>query len=147
MPVKRLQLTLAVFVALAVPAALGGCAQIGAGITGGVEQAIKDATGGALDVSLSGGLPDGFPKDAVPLVDGDVMGASTTIDGKAGWVVNVAATDSGDAASEALIDAGFAETGRASNADGAVVHLASDDYQVTVVSAAESVIYTVVPAA
>jgi hypothetical protein len=141
------RLTVALLVCLAVPAALTGCAQIGETVTGGVEQAIEDATGGALDVNLSGGLPDGFPEDAVPLVSGDVMGASTTIDGRAGWVVNVTAKDSGDAASDALTGAGFTETGSASNADGSVVHLASDAYEVTVVSSAETVIYTVVPVA
>ena len=144
---RQNRLTVALVVCLAVPIGLTGCAQIGDGITGGVEQAIEDATGGALDVNLSGGLPDGFPAEDVPLVDGDVMGASTTIDGKAGWVVNVTAKDSGDAASEALTGAGFTETGRASNADGSVVHLASDAYQVTVVASTDTVIYSVVPAA
>lgn len=143
----RIRLTVALLACLAIPTALTGCTQIGEGITGGVEQAIEDATGGALDVKLSGGVPDGFPTDAVPLVDGNVMGAETTIDGKAGWVVNVTAQDSGDAASEALTTAGFTESGRVSNADGSVVHLSGDGYDVTLVSTPETVIYTVVPVA
>lgn len=141
------RLTLALLACLVVPTVLTGCTQIGETITGGVEHAVEDATGGALDVNLSGGLPDGFPQDAVPLVDGDIMGASTTVNGKAGWVVNVTASDAGDAASEALTGAGFTETSRASNADGAVVNFSSDAHEVTVVSSAETVIYTVVPVA
>ncbi|MBG6239364.1 hypothetical protein IWX78_002343 [Mycetocola sp. CAN_C7] len=141
----RPRLVILVLACLVTPITLTGCTQIGDGISGGVEQAIEDASGGALDVNLSGGLPEGFPEAEVPLVPGDVMGAATTVNGTAGWVVNVTAQDAGDAASELLTDAGFTETGRASNADGSVLSTTSDSFQVTVVSSPDTVVYTVVP--
>ncbi|QAY73567.1 hypothetical protein ET445_09670 [Agromyces protaetiae] len=64
---------------------------IGDLVSGGAEKAIEDATGG--DVSLGGDLPEGFPKDEVPLVDGEILfAAGNDAEGETGWLVTVKAT-------------------------------------------------------
>lgn len=107
-----------------------------------VQDAVREATGG--DVQLSEGVPEGFPTDAVPLIDGSVRGATQTKDATTHWVVLVSGDVSADEAEQALTDAGFTVDDEVSTADlGSVMTLSSDAYDVTVVGASDSVLYTV----
>lgn len=133
-----------VFALTAVPA-ISGCSLVEDSVASGVEDVIKEATGG-LDVELSSGLPDGFPEDAVPVIDGDIFGAATTIDEKDAWVVSVSVKDSGAAARDALVDAGFAVDSEVTSKDGTAAQFSGNGYQVSLVVSSESVIYTVVTA-
>jgi hypothetical protein len=128
--------------ALLVPA-LAGCSAIESSVRDGVEQAITDASGGKLDVNLKEGVPEGFPSDVVPLVEGSTVGALSQIGGKDVWVITVQTPNSGSAARDALVAAGFAVDAEASTGEGSLVTLSSDAYDVKVVVTAESVLYTI----
>ena len=89
------------------------------------ERAIENAAGEGADAgefkvetdegtfSSGGSLPDDFPSDEVPLLDGEVLqAASSTQAGSAGYVV-IVVVDEGveeavEAANQRLLDAGFA---------------------------------------
>ncbi len=107
-----------------------------------VQDAVREATGG--DVELTEGVPDGFPTDVVPLIDGSIRGATQTEGSDIHWVVLVSGDVSADDAKKKLQEAGFTVDGEASTAKlGSVMTMSSDDYDVTVVGASESVLYTV----
>lgn len=88
----------------------------GSGDTGDqtVEDFIEGATGGDIDIELDA-VPEGFPTEAVPLVEGDVVAgfAVPASDGKTAWQVTIAATDEATAegAGALLEAAGLAHNG------------------------------------
>jgi hypothetical protein len=102
--------------AVALATAVAGCTSnpIENIVGGAVDQAVEEAVGGPVDVSTDGNVPDGFP-EAVPLVEGTVIGGAGG--GDLGWTVAITA-DSIDRFAEAqtaLEEAGF--TTNTSNAD------------------------------
>lgn len=112
-------------------------------MTHSVQDAVEDATDG--DVDLTRGVPSGFPTDAVPLIDGTVRGATQTSGSTERWVVAVTGSDvSGDEAKNLLTGAGF-DVGRSASQEdlGSVTTLASAEYDVTLLTARQSVVYTV----
>ncbi|MCU1440214.1 MAG: hypothetical protein JWP85_1211 [Rhodoglobus sp.] len=128
---KRLTVPLAILVALAVAPALSGCAG------NPIESIIEGATGG--DVDLGGaGLPEGYPTEEVPLIDGEIIfGAG--IGAAEGHVWNVTVKVSGADAIEQiksqLEGAGFTanEAGiGGTTADAATALFESDKYGVLV---------------
>ncbi|TQO21577.1 hypothetical protein FB385_0386 [Paramicrobacterium agarici] len=124
--------------------ALSGCSLVEQTMSQTVQDAVREATGG--DVELSEGVPQGFPTDAVPLVDGSIRGATQTQGSTTHWVVLVSGDVSADDAEQRLSDAGFAVDDEVSTAElGSVVNLSSDEYDVTVVAASDSLLYTVTP--
>jgi len=135
--------TLALLAALVLAPTLAGCSVIESTVKDSVEQGIRDATGGDFDVNLDEGLPDGYPADAVPVVDGTVNGGRGTVDGKETFVVTVQAADAGTAAKDALVAAGLTIDGEIANGDGSIVSLSSAAYDVKLVTSAESILYTV----
>ena len=82
---NRHAIALGIIVALAVTPALSGCSL--------VKNTIQNATGGQVDVGGKS-VPENFPKDAVPLIDGEVVygGGVTTKDGSA-WNVTIKVKD------------------------------------------------------
>lgn len=107
------------------------------GVENAVEGAVEGATG--TDVDLGGGeLPDGFPTDAVPVIDGEIVyGAGMAVDGGQAWAVMVKVADRDAAYAEVkqlLTDAGFETTMESSAEGGAFAIFTSDAYvaQVTV---------------
>ncbi|WP_166983317.1 hypothetical protein [Paramicrobacterium fandaimingii] len=121
---------------------LSGCSFVEQTVNQTVQDAVREATGG--DVELTEGVPDGFPTDGVPLIDGSIRGATQTDGSDTHWVVLVSGDVSADEAKKKLTDAGFSVDGEASTAKlGSVMTMSNDDYDVTVVSASESVLYTV----
>lgn len=91
---------LAVVVAIGVPVTLSGCSI--------ARNVVEGATG--VDIG-DGGIPDDFPTDQVPLIEGEVVfgGSGGTADAR-GWNVTVEVTDGTafDTAKAALEAAGFA---------------------------------------
>jgi ABC-type glycerol-3-phosphate transport system substrate-binding protein len=99
-----------------------------------VEGAVEDAAGS--DVDLGGTtLPDGFPSDAVPVIEGEIVyGAGM---GGEAWAVMVKVADRDAAYAEVkqlLTDKGFETTMESSAEGGAFAIFTSDAYvaQVTV---------------
>jgi len=84
---------------------LAGCVNPGSVVEGVVEQ----ATGG--DVDLGGdSIPEDFPLDEVPLIDGDVLfGARVNADGGSAWNVTISTVDPNalQTVSTQMADAGF----------------------------------------
>jgi hypothetical protein len=129
---SRLALPFAIVIALAITPTLAGC------FGNPVESIIEGATGG--DVDLGGAeLPDGYPVDAVPVIDGEILfGMGVGTDGAKAW--NVTVKVSGVAAIDdikaQLIAAGFTESeapvGGATDV-GATAVLESPEYGVLVV--------------
>lgn len=140
---RRVSLALVVLGALLVPA-LSACSFVEQAVNQSVQDVVKEATGG--DVELTDGVPSGFPEDAVPLVEGEVRGATQTSGSSTHWVVVVSGDVSADAAEQTLTDAGFTVQSEMAQADlGSMTTLTSDGYTVTVVGASSSVLYTVTP--
>lgn len=135
--------SLALLAALVLAPTLAGCSVIESTVKDSVEQGIRDATGGDFDVNLDEGLPDGYPVDAVPVVDGTVNGGRGTVDGKDTFVVTVQATDAATAAKEALVAAGFTVDAEIANGDGSIVTMSTTAYDVKLVASADSILYTV----
>lgn len=124
--------------------ALTGCSFVEQTVNQTVQDAVREATGG--DVELTDGVPEGFPSDAVPLIDGSIRGATQTSGSSTHWVVLVSGDVSADDAEQELADAGFAVDGEVSTAElGSVMTLSNDAYDVTVVGSSGSVLYTVTP--
>lgn len=101
-----------------------------------VEQIIEGATGG--DVDLGGNtLPDGYPVDAVPVVEGEiVMGIG--VGDAASKVYNVTVNTTTDPTAQArdlLVGAGFSEqtAAQATTAEGSSFVFTSDAWGVLVV--------------
>lgn len=96
---------IAAAVTLLITPALAGCS-----VSDQVEQIIEGATGGEVDLP-GASLPDGYPSDEVPLVDGDVT-FGVKIGDTANVVYNVTvatADDPTQAVRDALLAAGFTE--------------------------------------
>lgn len=118
------------------------------------ERAIENAAGEGADVdfdadtgefkvetdagtfSSGGSLPDDFPGDEVPLLDGEILqAASSTQEGSGGYVVIVVVDEGVDEAVEAanqrLLDAGFAPDAEMAGIEGlSVKALAKAPYAV-----------------
>lgn len=141
----RRSVILTLSAALLIAPVLTGCSAIESGVKSGVEQAITDASGGKLDVGLEQGLPADFPKDEVPVIDGQTTGIGSTVNGTKTWIVTVQAPNTGTAAKDALVAAGFTVDAEASAGEGSLVTLSSPVYDIKLVVTAETVIYTVTP--
>lgn len=135
--------SLALLAALVLAPTLAGCSAIESTVRDAAEQGIRDATGGDFDVNLDEGLPDGYPADAVPVVDGAVSGGRGTVDGKESFLVSVGATDAGTAAKDALVAAGFTVDGEIGNGEGSIVTLSTAAYDVKLLASPDRVLYTV----
>lgn len=115
-----------------------------------VDKAVGDALGGA-GVSTDGEVPEGFPSDAVPLVDGEVQGGATAPEG-GGWAVQITidGIDRFTEAGDLLTAAGY--SGTVSNADetSGFGTWTGPDYTVTITVSGEAdaltALYIVVPA-
>ncbi len=101
-----------------------------------VEQIIEGATGG--DVDLPGAsLPEGYPSDEVPIVDGEILFGLKIGDGTS-VAYNVTVKTSGDpteAVRSALLGAGFTEQAEAqvTTAEGTNLVFTSDAWGALVV--------------
>lgn len=135
--------TLALLAALVLAPTLAGCSVVESTVKGSIEQGIRDATGGDFDVNLDEGLPEGYPADAVPVVEGTVNGGRGTVDGKVTYVVTVQAADAATAAKDALVAAGFTIDAEVANGDGSIVTLSTTAYDVKLVASPDTILYTV----
>lgn len=121
---------------------VAGCSLIEQTVTQSVQDAVKQATGG--DVELSDGVPADFPADEVPILDGSVRGGTQKQGQETRWVVVVTGDVSADNAETSLLDAGFTVHNAVSQADvGSVSTLTSANYDVTLISTDGSVVYAV----
>jgi hypothetical protein len=101
-----------------------------ANVAGGIDGALSTALKGA-DIASDGKVPTGFPSEAVPLVDGTVLGGGAGPNGS-GWVVQlrVDGLDAFSSAQSALANAGFASSTTRSDSSSAFGMYRSDDYRV-----------------
>lgn len=112
--------------ALVTGAGLTGCSAVDNVVGGVVDEAerqvqeqidrtVSEALGGA-SISRDGKVPDGFPTDQVPLVDGEIVGGAGG-PGGSGWAVQVRidGIERFEEAGTLLTDAGY--TGNISNSD------------------------------
>ncbi len=75
-----------------------------------IEESIEGGTGGELDLDLEEGLPQDFPEDEVPLVDGEVLGGvRIVVEDKPNWQVSVRVADEAavEQGKRLLEDAGY----------------------------------------
>lgn len=110
-------------------------------VQNGVEDVVEGATGTDVDLGGAGSLPDGFPEDAVPVIDGEIVyGGGVGVEGGQAWAVMVKVTDRDAAYAEVkqlLTDAGFT-TSMESNAEGGAFALFSSDAYAVQVTVGES---------
>ncbi|NQX11320.1 hypothetical protein HQQ80_06765 [Microbacteriaceae bacterium VKM Ac-2855] len=104
------------------------------GVQDAVEGAVEGATGTQVDLGSGGELPEGFPKDAVPLVEGEIVYAGGVgTDGGQAWAVMIKVADR-DAAyadlKQRLTDAGFSVSMESNTEGGAFAIFANDAYTV-----------------
>jgi hypothetical protein len=99
-------------------------------VAGGIDGALDTALEGTK-VTSDGKVPDGFPVQAVPLVDGTVLGGGSGPNGT-GWVAQVRASSVGDfaTAEQQLTDAGFTESAKRADSSSAFGLFRSDDHRV-----------------
>lgn len=122
---RRIRIALAAPV-IAASVALAGCSVVDNVVDGvvdegsrqvqeGLNEALGEALGGA-GISQNGELPPGFPSDAVPTIDGTLIGGGSGPNGS-GWAVQytLESADQYDAAAQLLTDAGY--TASVSNGD------------------------------
>lgn len=110
---------------------------------GVVEHAIEDAVEG---LDLTDGLPQGFPADDVPLIDGPAKGATKTdSDGQVKMVVLVSADDAGEEARDLLTDSGLQIDQTVSTDVGILAQLSGPDRQVTLIASQSQVVYVLTP--
>ncbi|UFU06760.1 hypothetical protein [Ruania halotolerans] len=141
-------------------ATVAGCS-VDSLIEEGVERAVEEAAeaeGENVDVdldsedggfvvesdegsfSVGGDLPDSFPGEDIPLIDGEILSASAMqSDGASGWAVQIQATgaDAFERAQQALEGAGFGESGESfsmSSGDLEMVGLDNGHWQVLLAS-------------
>ncbi len=118
-----------------------------------IDRTVSEALGGA-SISRDGKAPDGFPAEAVPLVDGEIEGGAGG-PGGSGWAVQlkIDGIDRFEEAGTLLTDAGY--TGTISNADATSGFgtWTGPEYTVTITvsgvsgeSGALTALYVVVPA-
>lgn len=129
-----------IVLAFAAVCALSGCianpieSLVENGVKNGVEQAVEGATGQDVDLGSPGTLPDGFPADDVPLIDGEITySLGTSGEDGGGWAVFIAVADKDqafDALKKKLTDAGFEATMESNEADTAVGIFTSEEYVV-----------------
>lgn len=146
----RLRRTLAATaVALTLPLALAGCGEAAENAAeNAAEKAIEDANGGNADVDIDGdevtiengdgsvvvgggGLPDGFPEDAVPLV-GEVTSGTAVDSGQgAGWTIGTESDgDVEDVFAEAVAKLEAAGFTNQSTLGGTSANLTGEEYGV-----------------
>lgn len=132
---RGIAVPLAIAMTLAIAPTLSGCFFNPGDI---VDNVVEQATGG--DVDLGGAsLPDDFPVDEVPIIDGEIVygGALGNAEGKV-WnvTIKVAAATAIDDITAQLIDAGFEQqVGSQSTADGGTGVFESSAYGLVVVVA------------
>ncbi len=116
-----------------------------------LEDGEVSVSGDGGSFSMGGDLPESFPADRVPLIDGELLTAVEVDDASTrGWAVTIRSTDADafEQARDRLLDAGFAPRadapGATSGAD-AYVMLVADGYQVILAGAGDQgvVAYTV----
>ncbi|WP_143034074.1 hypothetical protein [Paramicrobacterium humi] len=128
----------------AVLPAAAGCSLIEQTVTQSVQDAVKQATGG--DVELSDGVPTGFPSDEVPIVAGDVRGGTKGKGADTHWVVVVTGSVTADSAEDKLLAAGFTVHNAVAQQNvGSVATLSGAGFDVTLVGTDGSVVYAVSP--
>ncbi len=133
-------------VALVVVLALGGCST--GGTPSGASSGSSSSSGGHSSPSPSASshdsatgdatLPDSFPKDAVPLIDGTLL---YTADLGTGWIVFIKADDFGSGyqdASGKLTDAGFSKSQEVVTDQGDVAGFSNDTYQIVVTAGTDA---------
>ena len=112
-----------------------------------VNQGLKQGLGTDapdIDMNSDGGLPDGYPSDDVPIIDGEISsGFSATQDGQTIYTVQVKAPGGLQSAKEKLIAAGF-EVGSDVSQDGTgLVTLEKEPYSVSLTGSDDGVLYLV----
>lgn len=117
-------------IALVSTGALAGCG------SNPIEQIVEEATGGEVDLG-GNTLPDGYPVDAVPVVEGEII-VGLGVGGADAKVFNVTVKTTGDPTDEArqlLVDAGFTEqvAAQTNTADGTSFVFSSDAWYAMVV--------------
>jgi hypothetical protein len=128
----RITAPLAILIALAVTPALAGC------FGNPVESIIEGATGGNVDLG-GAKVPDDYPTDKVPLIDGEVVyGLGLGKDGAKAWnvTIKVSGIDAVDTIKSQLTAVGFTQTDApvgGKTGDGATLILESADYGALVV--------------
>jgi hypothetical protein len=135
---RGIAIPLALAMSLAIAPTLTGCFFNPQSV---VEGVVKQATGGDVDLGGSS-LPDDFPVDQVPVIDGEIVyGGSLGNDEGKVWNVTImvgAATAIDDITTQ-LTGAGFEkQVGGDSTADGGTGVFESDAYGVVVVVAKDS---------
>lgn len=132
---------LAVLTALATVALVASCAQLKDQASDVVEHAIEDAVDG---LELSDGLPQDFPLDQVPVVEGPTQSATKTdSDGAVKIVVLVSAQDAGTRARDRLTDAGLEVDHEVTADAGLLAQLSGHGHDVTLIASGSQVVYVV----
>lgn len=141
-PVRRSRLRFRPFLAaLAALLVLTSCSQLKEQAGDVVEHAIEDAVGG---LDLTDGVPEGFPVEAVPIVDGSTRGATKTeSDGVVKSVVLVSAENSGPQAQDLLTDAGLQVDHKVGTDGGLLAQLSGNGHEVTLIASGSEVVYVV----
>jgi hypothetical protein len=122
----------AAVVAIACAVALGGIGSLGGCSL--ARNVVEGASGGSVDIGGKG-LPKGFPQDAVPLAEGDVVyGAGLKTDEGQGWNVTVAVAglDAFEPIVTQLTGAGYAQSTSGRDDTGATGTFAKEPYTVRV---------------
>ncbi|UFU07525.1 hypothetical protein [Ruania halotolerans] len=122
---------------------LSGCSLLQDQAEDVVEHAIEEAVEG---LNLTEGVPEGYPGDAVPRVDGEVRGASRSTDEGTEYVLLVTADDAGSAAADLLEEAGLEERHAVSSESGRLAEYSGDGVHVTLIASGTRVVYVVRPA-
>ncbi|WBU38122.1 hypothetical protein [Homoserinibacter sp. YIM 151385] len=142
--------------ALAAALALAGCSVVDNAVQGAVDgaqeqldQAVDDAiseTLGGAGISRNGEVPPGFPTDAVPMIDGDVIGGGSAPEG-GGWAVQLAVEGEGafSAAATLLQDGGYRADIQNSDARSGFGTFTDDTYRVVLTQDGTTVTYVVAP--
>lgn len=130
---------LAAALAIVVTPTLSGC------FRNPLEQIVEGATGGGVSL---GSLPEGFPAEEVPVIDGEIIlalkvgeGAQTTYN----VTIKTGSDDPFGTAKDALLRAGFTEQAgaQASGADGSTGVYTSEKWGVLLVTAKDGDSWTV----
>jgi hypothetical protein len=142
--------------ALAGSLALAGCSVVDNAVQGAVdgaqeqidqavEDAISEALGGA-GISRNGEVPPGFPTDAVPMIDGEIVGGGSAPEG-GGWAVQLTVEGEGafSAAATLLQDGGYGADIQNSDATSGFGTFTSETYRVVLTQDGTTVTYVVTP--
>jgi hypothetical protein len=147
---RRYAAPIAIAMALAITPALSGC------FGNPIEQIVEGATGGNVDLGGTS-VPDGYPTNEVPLIQGEIVSGISLGNATDGQVFNVVVKVSGPEAADQIKSQleGAGLTAQAdlggTSADGTTLVYSSDKWGVLVVIVSDSsngfvANYTVTPA-